>query len=73
MDLSGFDLVTGAQISFDIRLVHFSFTGSPAPSQTVEQLDLSFTYTLPTNYNSVTSLVNPPQRMCGTASTLYLF
>ena len=58
LDLSGFDLVTGAQISFDIRLVHFSFTGSPAPSQTVEQLDLSFTYTLPTNYNSVTSLVN---------------
>jgi len=58
LDLSDFDLITGAQISFDIRLVHFSFTGTPAPSQTVEQLDLSFTYTLPTNYNSVTSLVN---------------
>tara|TARA_R100000541_G_scaffold2021_4_gene7455 strand:- start:15388 stop:19893 length:4506 start_codon:yes stop_codon:yes gene_type:complete len=58
LDLSGFDLVVGAQISFDIRLVHFSFTGSPVPSETVESLDLSFTFTLPTNYNSVTSLVN---------------
>ena len=58
LDLTDFDLVVGAQITFDIRLVHASFTGTPVPSETVAQLDLSFSFTLPTNYNTLTSLVN---------------
>jgi len=58
LDLSGLDLKAGAQLTFDITFTHDSFSGGTAPSSTVTNVAMSFTFTLATNYTSVSNMIN---------------
>jgi hypothetical protein len=54
IDLDGVELVEGSSISVRLLIDHAKFTGLfPFPSETNTNIELSFTFILPTNYNSV--------------------
>jgi hypothetical protein len=54
MDLSGLSLVAGSFISLTITFTHNSFSGStPFPSETTDNIQVSFDFFLNTNYTSV--------------------
>lgn len=61
-DLSGFNLVAGSRITLNFQFAHDSFQvsplGTPTPDQTNQLFSLFFSYTLPSDYNSVFDLVN---------------
>lgn len=57
LDLSPFELVTGASITVDIILDHEEFAGSvPFPTQTTSNISLNFSFILPRSYASVYEL-----------------
>ena len=59
VDLSGTNLTAGSVINIDFSLTHSSFSGStPYPTQTNNNVDISFTYYLPTDFASVFDMVN---------------
>ncbi len=53
-DLTGIQLISGSSITLEVRLTHNLFAGStPFPTETSENINLTLTFTLPTNYTSV--------------------
>jgi hypothetical protein len=58
LDLSGIPLIAGSYITIDFSLIHKSFSGStPFPSQTNADVNVSFTYYLPTTFATVFDMV----------------
>ena len=61
-DLSNLELKAGSRITLDFEFAHDSFQVSPpatpTPDQTNEFFSLIFSYTLPSDYSSVSDLVN---------------
>ena len=54
VDLTGIDLVEGSSITIEVRLTHAQFGGNtPFPTETSENINLTFSFVLPTNYASV--------------------
>jgi hypothetical protein len=54
LNLSGFELVTGASITVEMTFDHNSFAGStPFPTETTDNISLTFSFTLPKSYGSV--------------------
>jgi hypothetical protein len=54
INLDGFDLVAGASITVELRLNHALFTGTtPFPTEQTENINLTFSFSLPTDYTSV--------------------
>jgi hypothetical protein len=54
IELDSVELVEGASITIDIRLSHSQFSGTtPFPDEQNENINLVFSFVLPTNYNSV--------------------
>ena len=54
IDLTGVDLIAGSSITVDLRLNHSQFAGdTPFPTQTSQNINLTFSYILPTDYTSV--------------------
>lgn len=59
IDLTGISLVEGSSITIDFSLSHSAFTGStPYPTQTNNNVDVSFTYYLPATFASVFDMVS---------------
>jgi len=59
LDLSPFELVTGASITIDMRLDHEAFAGdTPFPTATTQNVFLSFLFVLPRSYGSVYELAS---------------
>lgn len=59
VDFSGAPLTAGSVINIDFALTHGIFTGStPFPTQTNSNVDISFTYYLPTDFTSVFDMVS---------------
>jgi hypothetical protein len=59
IDLAGIPLTEGSSITIDFSLSHSAFTGStPFPTQTNSNVDVSFTYYLPTTFASVFDMVS---------------
>jgi len=59
VDFSGTPLTAGSVINIDFSLTHGAFTGStPFPTQTNDDVDISFTYYLPTDFASVFDMVS---------------
>lgn len=60
IDLNGKELKQGASINIEIRLTHNDFSVSPVgtvePEQVTDNINLSFTYILPSDFNSVYEL-----------------
>jgi len=58
IDLSGIDLVEGSVFNINLTISHYAFNGdAPFPSQTTENLELSFSYYLDASYSSVYDLI----------------
>lgn len=61
VDLAGVTLTEGSVINIDFNLTHSAFTGStPYPVQTNSNVDISFTYYLPSDFSSVFDMVSDP-------------
>ena len=59
LNLAGFELVTGASITVEMSFDHQSFAGStPFPTATNDNISLTFSFTLPKDYNSVYELAS---------------
>ena len=70
VDLSGIPLTNGSSITIDFSFSHSTFSGStPFPTQTNNNVDVSFTYYLPTTFASVFDMVSDAsfQEAIGTA------
>jgi hypothetical protein len=73
LDLSSFDLVEGASITVDMRLDHEQFAGTtPFPTETTENVFLSFSFVLPKSYGSVYELASSAefQEAIGTSTNI---
>jgi len=58
IDLSGISLTAGSVININFSLGHSTFSGStPYPTQTNNDVDVSFTYYLPSTFSSVSDMV----------------
>jgi hypothetical protein len=54
VDLTGVSLDQGSAFNIEVRLSHASFSGStPFPTQTSQNIDVVFSFSLATNYSSV--------------------
>lgn len=54
VDLTGIDLVEGSSITLEVRLNHADFGGDPPePTEVSENINLTFSFVLPTSYTSV--------------------
>ncbi len=59
LDLTGIPLTEGSVLNIDFNLTHAAFSGStPYPAQTNTNVDVSFTYYLPSNFASVFDMVS---------------
>ena len=59
VDLAGVPLTEGSVLNIDFNLTHSAFSGStPYPTQTNSNIDISFTYYLPTTFASVFDMVS---------------
>lgn len=70
IDLTGIPLTGGSSITINFSLSHSTFFGStPYPTQTNNNVDVSFTYYLPTTFTSVSDMVSDSsfQEALGTA------
>jgi len=57
IDLTGVDLVQGAAITLEVRISHQAFSGdTPFPTEQTENVSVTFSFVLPTNYASVYAL-----------------
>ena len=58
LDLTGVPLTEGSVLNIDFNLTHAAFSGStPYPTQTNSNVDISFTYYLPSTFASVADMV----------------
>ena len=74
IDLSGVNLVSGAFISITITFAHNSFSGTlPDPSETTDNIEISFDFFLNTNYSSVYALATSTefQEAVGTVANIF--
>jgi len=54
LDLSNFELIAGASITVEMTFDHNSFAGNtPFPTETTENISITFSFTLPKSYASV--------------------
>ena len=54
INLDGVDLIEGSSITIEMRLNHADFGGdTPPPTELSENINLTFSFVLPTNYTSV--------------------
>ena len=61
VNLTGVPLTEGSVLNINFNLTHASFSGStPFPVQTNTNVDISFTYYLPTTFASVFDMVSDP-------------
>ena len=58
IDLGDNELVEGAIISIAVTFSHYSFSGSPQPTETTEDVEIAFSFLLPNTYTSVYQLAN---------------
>lgn len=59
VDFTGIPLTQGSVFTINFNLTHTGFTGSiPPPVQTNDNIDISFTYYLPTTFASVADMVS---------------
>lgn len=59
LDLTPFELVTGASITIDITFDHEGFSGdTPFPTETNDNVSLNFSFVLPRSYTSVYDLAS---------------
>ena len=59
IDLDGLDLIEGSSISIELLVDHSLFTGLFAfPTETNTNIELNFTFILPTNYSSVYAMAS---------------
>jgi len=58
VDLSNVDLIAGSSLNISFTFVHYSFVGTNVPTQTTDTTRVSFTFVLPTSYNSPYEMVN---------------
>lgn len=59
VDLAGVSLTEGSVLNISFNLTHSAFTGNtPYPSQTNSDVDISFTYYLPSTFASVADMVS---------------
>jgi hypothetical protein len=75
VDLTGVDLIEGSSITVEIRVSHQSFAGdTPFPTETTENINLTFSFTLPTDYTSVYQLATSVefQDAVGTVANIQL-
>lgn len=57
IDLLSVELIEGASITVELRFDHDSFDGdTPFPTETTDNISITFSFTLPTSYNSVYEL-----------------
>lgn len=57
VDLTGAELIEGASITLEMRMTHNTFAGNtPFPTEQSENINATFSFTLPTNYTSVYAL-----------------
>lgn len=57
IDLTGVALVQGAAITLEVRISHQGFSGdTPFPTEQTENVSVTFSFVLPTNYSSVYAL-----------------
>ena len=73
VDLSGVSLTEGSVINIDFTLSHESFSGDePEPTETTDNVQLTFNYYLQNSYNSVYELATSDefQLAIGTASNI---
>lgn len=62
VDLAGVNLTEGASFVVEITLTHAQFTGStPFPTETSQNIEVTFSFSLPTNYNSVYEMATSVQ------------
>jgi len=75
-DLSGQSLVAGSAINVDIVISHSQFSGqSPFPTETADNISISFSFFLGKNYTSVYQLATSPefQNAVGTSANIQPF
>ena len=73
VDLTGIDLVEGSSITLDVRLTHADFGGDPPePTETSENINLTFSFVLPTSYTSVYQMATSVefQSLVGTVANI---
>jgi hypothetical protein len=77
VNLNGVELVAGAAITLDLKLEHNQFARpfggqTPLPTETTTNVDLAFTYILPTSYGSVYELATSADflQRIGTAANI---
>ena len=77
VDLDGVELIAGAAITLDLKLEHNQFAkpfggATPLPTETTTNVDLAFTYILPTSYGSVYELATSDDflQRIGTAANI---
>jgi len=75
-DLSGQSLVAGSSINVDITIAHSQFSGqTPFPTETADNVNLSFSFFLGKTYTSVYQLATSPefQNAVGTSANIQPF
>ena len=73
INLTGLSLIAGSSITLEVRLTHNTFAGStPFPTETSENISLTFSFTLPTTYTSVYQMATsvPFQDAVGTIANI---
>jgi len=73
IDLDGFELTAGASITWSFVLEHESFTGTVTPTATNQSIEFTWTYILPTNYNSVYELATSAEFVNAVSSALPVY
>jgi hypothetical protein len=59
LNLAGFELIEGASITVDMTFEHQSFAGTtPFPTETTDNVSLTFSFVLPKSYSSVYELAS---------------
>lgn len=73
VDLTGVDLIEGSAFNIEVRLTHAQFTGStPFPTETSQNIDVTFSFSLPTDYASVYQMASSTefQDVVGTVANI---
>lgn len=73
IDLAGANLIAGSAISVEFTFNHQSFSGgAPFPSETTDNISLTFSFYLSTSYSSVYALATSPefQEAVGTVANI---
>ena len=70
IDLGSNELVEGAVLSFTFTFNHYSFSGTPEPDETTDNIQIAFSFLLPKTYTSVFQLANSDEFINAIGTTL---